>query len=209
MPVAGIGPGAQPVQVPAPGQQIGQPPGGGPVAGVGPGAQPVQVAPFGQQIGQPIGDVRSPASARARRTRSAPSRSSRSLQQAGQPLGGGPVAGVGPGAQPVQVSAPGQQAGQPPGGGPVASIGGGLVQRDGVAVQQPVLGAVGKPVGVGGVADMGEDGVPGSGGHAHSAAVPAGVLEQVIRHGVSGDLAHDPVPTGLSAAAAPCSFSVA
>ena len=37
---------------------------------------------------------------------------------------------------------------------------------------------------------MAEDGVPGAGGHAGVAAFPAGVLDQVIRGGVPGDLAH-------------------
>ena len=84
----------------------------------------------------------------------------------------------------------GQQIGQPQGGVPVAGVGGVTVQRDGVAVQQPVAGAVGEPGGVGGVADVAEDGVPGAGGHAGVAAFPAGVLDQVVRDGVPGDLAH-------------------
>ena len=84
----------------------------------------------------------------------------------------------------------GQQLGQPPGGGLVAGVGGMAVERDGVAVQQPVPGAVREPGGVGGVADMAEEGVPGAGGHAGGAAFPGGVLEQVVRRGVPGDLAH-------------------
>ena len=37
---------------------------------------------------------------------------------------------------------------------------------------------------------MAEQGAPGVGGHADIAAFPTGVLEQVVRHGVPGDLAH-------------------
>ena len=65
-----------------------------------------------------------------------------------------------------------------------------MVERDGVAVQQPVPGAVREPGGVGGIADMAQDGVPGAGGHAHVAAFPGGVLDQVVRRRVPGDLAH-------------------
>ena len=116
-----------------------------PVAGVGPGAQLVQVAALGQQLGQLPGGVPSPASARARssarslasasspaspwrrpspastrarRICTASSRSPRSASSYRPASGGGPVAGVGPGAQLVQVAAPGQQLGQLPGGGP-------------------------------------------------------------------------------------------
>ena len=52
------------------------------------------------------------------------------------------------------------------------------------------MGAVGEAGGVGGVAEVAEQGVPGAGGHPGRAAFPAGVLEQVVRHGVPGDLAH-------------------
>ena len=164
--VAGVGPGAQLVEVAALGQQPDQPGGGVLVAGVGQGAQylnrSVQVAALGQQVGQPGGGV--------------------------------PVAGVGQGAQylngSVQVAALGQQPGQPGGGVPVAGVGGMMVQQDGVAVQQPVAGAVSEPGGVGGIADVAEDGVPAAGGHADIAAFPAGMLDQVVRHDVPRNLAH-------------------
>jgi hypothetical protein len=65
-----------------------------------------------------------------------------------------------------------------------------LVQRGGVAVQQPVSGAVGEPGGVVGIADVADEGVPGAGGQAGVAAFPAGVLYQVVRRGVPGDLTH-------------------
>jgi len=59
--VAGVGPGAQLVQVAALGQQLSQPLSGVPVAGVGPAAQDldrlVQVVELGQQISQPDGGV--------------------------------------------------------------------------------------------------------------------------------------------------------
>ena len=35
---------------------------------------------------------------------------------------------------------------------------------------------------------MAEDSVPGAGGHAGGAALPAGVLNQVVRGGVTGEL---------------------
>ena len=72
----------------------------------------------------------------------------------------------------------------------VAGVGGVLVQRGGVAVQQPVSGAVGEPGGVVGIADVADEGVPGAGGQAGVAAFPAGVLDQVVRRGVPGDLTH-------------------
>ena len=65
-----------------------------------------------------------------------------------------------------------------------------MVERDGVAVQQPVHGAVREPDRVVGIADVGEQGVPGAGRDADVAAFPGGVLEQVVRHGVPVDLAH-------------------
>ena len=46
-------------------------------------------------------------------------------QQPGQPLGGVRVVGVGPRAQPVQVTPLLEQIGQPPGGIPVAGVGAG------------------------------------------------------------------------------------
>ena len=55
--VAFAGPGAQPVQVTALHQQVGQMPGGGLVAGIGAGAQLVQVTALGQQVGYAPGCV--------------------------------------------------------------------------------------------------------------------------------------------------------
>src|SRR5260370_5302721 len=79
---------------------------------------------------------------------------------------------------------------------PVTDVGGVTVERDSVVVQQSSYGAVREPGSVGGVADMIEDGIPGAGGHARGAAFPADVLDQVVRGGVPGDLAHDPGPRG-------------
>jgi hypothetical protein len=111
-----------------------------------------------------------------------------------------PVAGVGPGPQnlrgPVQVPALGQQADQLLGGSFVADVAGMTIERDGVAVQQPVSGTVGEPGGVGGVAEVAEDGVPGAGGHADVVAFPAGVLDQVVR----GDVPGDPARAGAGGA---------
>src|ERR1700735_3876487 len=76
------------------------------------------------------------------------------------------------------------------GGVLVAGVGGVTVQRDGVAIQQPTFGAVGEAGGVGGVAEVTEDSVPGTGGHAGIAAFPDCVLDQIVRDGVPGDLAH-------------------
>src|ERR1039457_5391857 len=153
MPVAGIGPRPQPVHVAVLGQQQVQPLGGIHVAGIGPGAQPVHVAALGQQVGQLAGGVL--------------------------------VADVGPGAQyplgPVQVAALGQQDGQLLGSILIVGVGGVMVQRDGVAVQQPVFCATRESGVVGGVANVAEDGVPGVGGHAGGATFAAGVLDQVIR----------------------------
>jgi len=63
------------------------------------------------------------------------------------------------------------------------------VQLDRIAVQQSAVGAISEPGSVGGVTDMAEDRVPGAGGHAGRAAFPAGVLDQVVRGGVPGDVA--------------------
>ena len=52
------------------------------------------------------------------------------------------------------------------------------------------FGAAGEPVGVGGVAYVAHNGVPGAGWHAGTAAFPADVLDQVIGGGVTGDLPH-------------------
>ena len=49
---------------------------------------------------------------------------------------------------------------------------------------------MGKPGGVVRVADVDEESVPGTGGHAGRAAFSAGVLDQVIRDGIAVDLAH-------------------
>ena len=115
--VGGVGAGAQPVQVAALGQQIGQLVGGVPVVGVGAGPQPVPGRPARPADGQPPGGLPVAgvgAGAQSRRHVAALG------QQVGQPIGGSPVAGVGPGAQdlrgPVDVAALGQQVGQPLGG---------------------------------------------------------------------------------------------
>jgi len=69
---------------------------------------------------------------------------------------------VGLGAQPVHVAALGQQLSQPHRGVPVTGVSGLTVKRDGVAVQQAVPGAAGEPGDVGGVMEVGQDGVPGA-----------------------------------------------
>src|SRR5580693_2782149 len=121
MPVARVGPGAQPVQVADSGEQLVQ------VAAVGPGAQPVQVAAAGKLVGEAPGGQGGFESV----IREGPEGiyQCRSVQvavggeQPRQPLGG-PVAAVSPGAQPVQVAALGEQPCQLLGGIPVACVGG-------------------------------------------------------------------------------------
>ena len=116
----------------------------------------VQVAALGQQLGQLPGGIPVAGVGPGAQLVQVPAVG----QQPGQLHGGVPVAGVGPGAQLVQVPAPGQQIGQPHGGVPVAGVGGAAVQRDGVAVQQPAMGAAGEAGGVGGVAEVAEAGRP-------------------------------------------------
>jgi hypothetical protein len=104
------------------------------------------------------------------------------------------IVGVGSGTQNlfglVEVATRCQQVGQLPGAPPVAGLGGVPVQRYGVAVQQPVAGAVRQPDGIGRVTEVAEEGVPGAGWYAGVSAFPACLLDQVIRHGVSGHLAY-------------------
>src|SRR5690349_13992556 len=96
------------------------------------------------------------------------------------------ITGVGAGAQFDYIAALGQQAGQPPGGVLIAGgVGGVPVKRDGVGIQQAAPGTIRESSGVGGIAYVPEDGVPGAGGHAGVPACPAGVLDQVVR----GDIA--------------------
>ena len=148
IPVAGVGPGAQPASsVAALGQQLGEPHGGFQIAGVGPGAQ--YCAPLSGPRSRPA--VR-PATRRHAGRRRRRGRAECSL---------------------FRVAALGQQPGQLPRGmSGSPSVGGVTVELDGVAVQQPFLGAVSEPGGVGGVADVAEDGIPGAGGHARHSGVP-------------------------------------
>ena len=147
VPLARVGPGAQPVQVAAFAQQVGQLPGGAIVPAIGQGPQDlcgrVQVAALGQQPGQLQGGV--PVTSVGPGAQ--PVQVAALGQQPGQPEGGVPVAGVGPGAQPVQVAALGQQVGQLPGGVPLAGVGPGAQPVQVAALgQQPVQLPGGVPV---------------------------------------------------------------
>ena len=177
-----VGQGLPYLRRPRPGRR-GQPAGGQPEGGVGcrrgrPGyAGPGRPRP-GRRVrlaARPAGWRRAVAGFRpgraARRRRQRPaSRLARRGVSPGRP---GPAG--------LRPEGPGRRArpaaGQLAGGVGVAGIGGVAVQRDGVAVQQPISGAVGEPGGVGGVADVAESGVPGAGGHAGGAAFAAGVLD--------------------------------
>jgi hypothetical protein len=166
------------------------------VSGVGPGPQPVEVAApskqagdlEGQLLGPPVGGISVAAGASSAHEK-LPDGAGRGLLL-GQPVGGGAVAGSGPGTQLLEVAAFGEQLGKPAGGVAVAGVGGAAVEGDGVAVEQPVVGAAGELDDVGRVVDVGDQGVPGAGRDTFRAADLGGVVEEVLGDGVAGQRAH-------------------
>ena len=147
VPVAGVGAGVELVQVPPGGEQLGQAAGGGLVAGVGQHAQDVrgsvQVPALLEQPGQPPWACRRRRRGPAARPgpRARPAAWPATIRRPCRRRRRGPAARLGPRAGSADWPAAWRR--------PVAGVGGVPVQRDGVAVQQPVTGAVGKPRRVG------------------------------------------------------------